>query len=474
MKRVRIKQFPGEHATNSATLQWSDDGLVWKDSFVMSDMATNGDWYEYPSTKYPNAVSWQTRAGRGGCPTTPVNEVVLMAGGLDTEREVQDKCEEVSCAYYIWSRDPNDQMNTAWFCATDYYDLATPEDVYPLWRVGRPNNLAPPTPRETPYPSSWACVPAHSKTFTVTTTVAELCAQTSGSPTTLEATLCDDGINVRWDKMSTAQTRPGLTSGECQWTREMKAANPEWIDAWMGSCGKAPTRLPNLPLTICQNVPVTAPPPTTTAAPQISCGPGTHLEGYVCVANILPLETTTAAPGPNKPKKRKKPGETGDDDGDDDDDDDCEDGDCGCAKGGGSDCGVSLKLTVECGDDGNTDCAGAPKATKAPAAASAGASFFDTDAGSSTRRIRVRVSCDSDGNCSNADDAPILLDTSEQVERVPSPVPFLAPAPAPPASIRLHVSQSTADDYQQVAAFDANPVDEFDVLMDDDDDDELF
>ena len=87
---------------------------------------------------------------------------------------------------------------------------------------------------------------AETITHTVATTVSGLCARPEGGTTvTYTGTPCGDGSQIQWTSMSSANVRDDTTESLCHWSTAGHDAS--WMDTYTGSCGVAPTAVPDLP-----------------------------------------------------------------------------------------------------------------------------------------------------------------------------------------------------------------------------------
>lgn len=73
---------------------------------------------------------YNSKVGRAGC---AADDSLGSSDSLTTESSVQSKCEELQCAFYIWST----ESHSAWFCKSDLYDLVANAAQFPTWKVGR-------------------------------------------------------------------------------------------------------------------------------------------------------------------------------------------------------------------------------------------------------------------------------------------------------------------------------------------------
>ena len=61
---------------------------------------------------------------------------------------------------------------------------------------------------------------------------------------------CGDN-KIQWNSMSTVSNLAcGLTEDRCKWKRADYTSNSNWAPTYVGSCGVAPTVMPNLPMTV--------------------------------------------------------------------------------------------------------------------------------------------------------------------------------------------------------------------------------
>jgi len=118
-----------------------------------------------------------------------------------------------------------------------------------------------------------ACSPSMS--YTASTTNAALCGRSAGGTTlTYTGTTCGNGAQILWESMSANNVRPDLTQSQCQWSSAGKAAG--WKAIYTGSCGVAPSAIPDLP---------------------VSCTGITPLAGAASKASMYTLSIGTAGPG---------------------------------------------------------------------------------------------------------------------------------------------------------------------------------
>ena len=116
-----------------------------------------------PSPPTP-APLWEVKVGRGGCKP---NGTIFSSGGFASEQQVEAKCTEVSCGFWVYSTDPKDSPGSAWLCKEDQFETVDNADQYPLWKVGHhpspydPNRCfsgnmrtAAPTPAPAPAPKA--------------------------------------------------------------------------------------------------------------------------------------------------------------------------------------------------------------------------------------------------------------------------------------------------------------------------------
>ena len=96
---------------------------------------------------------------------------------------------------------------------------------------------------------------AETITHTVATTNSDLCARPEGGTTiTYTGVPCGDGTQILWQSMFSTNVRDELTASQCQWNAANFDPNA-WVPSYTGSCGVAPTAVPNLP-TSCTTGPV--------------------------------------------------------------------------------------------------------------------------------------------------------------------------------------------------------------------------
>eukprot|EP00931_Biecheleriopsis_adriatica_P000397 TRINITY_DN10041_c0_g2_i1.p1 TRINITY_DN10041_c0_g2~~TRINITY_DN10041_c0_g2_i1.p1 ORF type:complete len:378 (-),score=46.19 TRINITY_DN10041_c0_g2_i1:69-1202(-) len=79
---------------------------------------------------------YHSKVGRGGCAQ---DKLLANEDGFENEADVQERCSQLLCAFYIWSNDPADSRGTAWLCSAGEYDTIKNADEFPLWKVGRRN-----------------------------------------------------------------------------------------------------------------------------------------------------------------------------------------------------------------------------------------------------------------------------------------------------------------------------------------------
>ena len=89
--------------------------------------------YSLKNKQY-HLFDYDRKVGRGGCEE---DNLLANEGGFENEANVQERCSQLSCAFYIWSNDPADLKGTAWLCNAGDYDAVNNADEFPLWRVGR-------------------------------------------------------------------------------------------------------------------------------------------------------------------------------------------------------------------------------------------------------------------------------------------------------------------------------------------------
>eukprot|EP00931_Biecheleriopsis_adriatica_P000396 TRINITY_DN10041_c0_g1_i1.p1 TRINITY_DN10041_c0_g1~~TRINITY_DN10041_c0_g1_i1.p1 ORF type:complete len:202 (-),score=27.16 TRINITY_DN10041_c0_g1_i1:348-953(-) len=89
--------------------------------------------YSLKNKQY-HLFNYERKVGRGGCEE---DKLLANEGGFENEADVQERCSQLSCAFYIWSNDPADLKGTAWLCNAGDYDAVNNADEFPLWRVGR-------------------------------------------------------------------------------------------------------------------------------------------------------------------------------------------------------------------------------------------------------------------------------------------------------------------------------------------------
>ena len=96
---------------------------------------------------------------------------------------------------------------------------------------------------------------ASSITYAVPTTNSDLCGRPEGGTTiTYTGVPCGDGTEILWQSMFSTNVRDELTASQCQWNAANFDPNA-WVPSYTGTCGVAPTAVPNLP-TSCTNGPV--------------------------------------------------------------------------------------------------------------------------------------------------------------------------------------------------------------------------
>jgi hypothetical protein len=131
--------------------------------------------------------------------------------------------------------------------------------------------------RKPPHESS--CLNTHAKlggqvTTNITTTVRSLCAceGPGAAPSTLRYTgrVCGaaSSPSLLWERMENLSPCHDCATKTCEWSATNQT--DAWTDQFTGSCGVAPSLLPELPTHICGAVPRPAPPPPPSTVSQVS------------------------------------------------------------------------------------------------------------------------------------------------------------------------------------------------------------
>eukprot|EP00808_Paulinella_micropora_P028763 g6053.t1 len=148
--------------------------------------------------------------------------------------EALDRRAGYNASQCTWTRPANDPTWSAqWLGSCGVVPIYVPE-------LGLPIKCA-----------NYPCIEGPPYLVEVHTNYTELCVRnTTGGRTVYNGSLCLDGFFIEWQGMKTVEEdiRPGdgLTPAQCTWQREI--FDGDWQAAWVGSCGLAPTNVPQLGL----------------------------------------------------------------------------------------------------------------------------------------------------------------------------------------------------------------------------------